>query len=47
MLPQTGLGQDAPAEGTKCLQSNSAGPMLPNTKSSELIRGMQPAELPC
>jgi hypothetical protein len=36
-----------PAEGPKCLQSNNAEPMLRNTNSSELIRGIRPAELPC
>jgi predicted acylesterase/phospholipase RssA len=33
--------------GPKCLQSNNAEPMLRNTKSSDLIRGFQPAELAC
>jgi predicted acylesterase/phospholipase RssA len=31
--------------GPKCLQSNNAETMLRNTKSSDLIRGFQPAEL--
>ena len=44
MLPQTALGH--PAEGTKCLQSNNAGPTLPNINYLELIRGIQPADLP-
>jgi hypothetical protein len=45
--PQTRLGQWARRKGPKCLQSNNAEPMLRNTKSSELIRGFQPADLPC
>jgi len=45
--PQTRLGQWGSAEGPKCLQSNNAKPMLQNTKSSEPIRGIQPADLPC
>ena len=46
MLPSK-QGWEAPAEGTECLQLNNAGPTLRNTKSSELIRGIQPADLPC
>ena len=44
--PQTRWA-NGPAGGPKCLQSNNAEPMLLNTKSSELIRGIQPADLPC
>ena len=46
MLPSNTAGQSDPAEGPKCLQSNNAEPMLRNTKTSELIRGFQPAGLP-
>jgi hypothetical protein len=42
--PQTRLGQWAWRKGPKCLPSNNAEPMLRNTKSSELIRGFQPAD---
>ena len=36
-----------PVVGTKCLQSNNAGPMLRNTDYLGLIRGIQPADLLC
>ena len=41
-----GGANDAPAEGDKCLHSNDAGPMLRNTKYSELIQEIQRADLP-
>jgi hypothetical protein len=47
MLLSNTAGQWGPAEGPKCLQSNNAEPMLHNKNCSELIRGIQPAELPC
>jgi hypothetical protein len=34
-------------KGTKCRQPNNAEPMPRNTKCSELIRRIQPAEAPC
>jgi hypothetical protein len=45
--PQARLANGVRWKGLNAYNRNNAEPMLRNTKSSELIRGIQPAELPC
>ena len=47
MLPSNKRANDDSARSPKCFQSHNAGPMLRTTKPSQLIRGIQPADLPC
>ena len=47
MLPSNkSWANDAPAEGTKCLQSNNPGPTLPNINYLELMGKNKPGDLP-